>query len=496
MNKLALALLLSFAPFLAADETLPKADTILDRFVEVTGGKATFEKHHNEVMHGNLEFTGKGVKGTITVYQTEPAKIHAVIEIDGIGRIDSGSNGEVAWENSALQGARIKSGVEKADTFRDATFNAALKWRDLYVKAETTGTETVDGHECYKVVLTPKEGNPTTQFFDKKTGYLIKTATTRATPMGDISAEVFAADYRKEGDVIAAHKLTNKFAGQEFQITVASVEFNAEIPKSQFELPDEVQALLKKQSGTTVAAAAPAATPTTTPANGGKLTLYMTGKPVATENYTIQKANGKIDINGSANVALGPIKISIDQFEIVTDDQFHPLDAAAKGKLGQQTMNVKTTFADGKAKNEMDTGQGPQTKEDQASADALVVSRNFPLFPWSLLAMRADLKTHDPQQIPVYVLGQAEVVGTVVFKGKETVEFAGKTAELNHLNATGTPPDGPPISLDFWIDDNRNLIKIAVPSQGIEGYQEGFERKAPPEAPKADTPKPAQPPQE
>ena len=61
------------------------------------------------------------------------------------------------------------------------------------------------------------------------------------------------------------------------------------------------------------------------------------------------------------------------------------------------------------------------------------------------------------------------------FKGREKVDFAGKSAELNHLAANGTSPQGQAISLDFWVDDNRKLIKIAVPSQGVEAYQEGFE---------------------
>ena len=38
MNKLALSILLSSMPFFAADETLPKADTVLDHYVEVIGG--------------------------------------------------------------------------------------------------------------------------------------------------------------------------------------------------------------------------------------------------------------------------------------------------------------------------------------------------------------------------------------------------------------------------------------------------------------------------
>ena len=61
MNKLAFALLFTAGPFFAVADELPKAGTILDRFVEVVGGKAAFEKHHNEVMHGNMEFDRPGM---------------------------------------------------------------------------------------------------------------------------------------------------------------------------------------------------------------------------------------------------------------------------------------------------------------------------------------------------------------------------------------------------------------------------------------------------
>ena len=487
MNKFALALLLSSVPVFCADDALPKAETILDRSVEVTGGKPAFEKRHNEVMHGSMEFSGRGIKGTMTVYQAEPDKNVAIIEIEGIGKIESGSNGEIAWENSALQGPRIKQGDEKAGSLRDGTFNAALNWRKLYTKAETAGAETVEGHECYKVVLTPKEGKPTAEFFDKKTGLMIKTMVTRNTPMGEISAEVVADDYRKEGDVIIPHKLINRAAGQEFLIQVESVEVNVNMPKDRFDLPPEIQAILKK-APQPAAKPAPASAPVATSAGtGGKLNIFMAGKPMATETYTVDKSDGKIAVSGSGNAAIGPMKIDIEQFKVVTDDKYQPLEALAKAKLGQIQMNVKTTFADGKASNEIDSGQGPKNKEDAVSAGAIVVNANLPLFPWSFLAMRADLKNQDPQQFPIYVLGQAEVVGTVVFKGRETVEFANKTAELNHITMDGKTPQGQAISLDFWLDDSRKVIKIAVPSQGVEAYQDGFDRKAPPEAPKPET---------
>jgi outer membrane lipoprotein-sorting protein len=43
-----------------------------------------------------------------------------------------------------------------------------------------------------------------------------------------------------------AHKVTQKGAGQEVSITIDSVKYNAEIPKGQFDVPDEIKALMKK----------------------------------------------------------------------------------------------------------------------------------------------------------------------------------------------------------------------------------------------------------
>ena len=44
----------------AADEPLPKAETILDRHVEVTGGKAAYQKRKSEIATGTLKFAAQG----------------------------------------------------------------------------------------------------------------------------------------------------------------------------------------------------------------------------------------------------------------------------------------------------------------------------------------------------------------------------------------------------------------------------------------------------
>src|SRR5690242_1955488 len=97
------AVVLATGARLAADD-LPKADTILDKYIEATGGKAAYEKNHTEVSTGSMEFVGKGIKGAISSYRAEPNKSYTEIDIAGIGKVKEGSDGTIAWSLSAMQG--------------------------------------------------------------------------------------------------------------------------------------------------------------------------------------------------------------------------------------------------------------------------------------------------------------------------------------------------------------------------------------------------------
>src|SRR5579862_2089892 len=185
-RRLALAGLLACAlPAFSADPPAP--ETILDRFVEVTGGKAAYEKRKTEVVHGTVEFAAVGLKGTMVEYFEEPGKFYMAMELAGIGKIESGLTDGVAWESSVLQGARIKTGEEKAQALREAAMNSFFHWREIYPKTEYAGEEAVSGEACYKVVLTPAEGKPETMYFEKKSGLMRKSAVVAASQLGDLA---------------------------------------------------------------------------------------------------------------------------------------------------------------------------------------------------------------------------------------------------------------------------------------------------------------------
>ncbi len=237
------------ASALSLAQPLPKAETILDHYVEVTGGKAAYEQHKTEVLSGTIVFPAQGLTGQLTRYSATPDKEYSMVELGPIGKIESGVANGIAWERSVILGPRLKDGDEKNQAMREGRFNAPLEWRKIFSKVETTGVETAEGEECYKVLLTPAAGKPETQFYSKKSGLLVKTTATAASPMGEISAEVTVSEYKNFGGVLMPTRSKQKAGGQELEVSVSNVGVNEALPPDIFNPPADVKALIDKRKG-------------------------------------------------------------------------------------------------------------------------------------------------------------------------------------------------------------------------------------------------------
>jgi hypothetical protein len=235
----------------AKPANLPKAETVLDQYVEATGGREAQEKIKNRVTKGTFEITGAGITAEMTVYAARPNKSYFVLESPALGKIERGTVDDIAWEMSLTGGPSLKEGAEKADLLREATFDKFINWQKLYAKAECAGEETVDGQPSYKVVLTLKDGKPQTYWFDKSSHLITKVTMNVQTAMGEIPVESHLSDYRKVGDILIPHKIRTVLLGQERVTTVKSVDQNVDLPADRFDPPKEVQELVKKAKTTT-----------------------------------------------------------------------------------------------------------------------------------------------------------------------------------------------------------------------------------------------------
>jgi len=243
---LASALLFGTGGAFAADGDLPSAETILDRNVEANGGRAAYEKRHSTCRVEDFEVVNTPIKGTMTTYGQAPDKKYSEIDIPMVGKFRQGSDGRIAWSLSEMAGPKLLEGEERAIALISGRFNNELYWRELYKRVETVGMEDVDGKPAYIVVRTPKEGKPVTEYFDAATFLTVKGVMKLQTADGEIRAEVFPSDYRKEGGIMVPHKVVTKSAGQERVITLRTFTVNEEAPAGTFDIPAEIRALLKQ----------------------------------------------------------------------------------------------------------------------------------------------------------------------------------------------------------------------------------------------------------
>jgi hypothetical protein len=230
----------------AADEKLPTADAVLDRYIEVTGGKAAYEKRKSEVATVGVEIVGQGIKGTMTRYADQSNNSYMAGELEGVGKIEEGVFNGQAWEVNPMMGPRLKSGEENATAIRDSRFNGPLEWKKLY-KAEVAGVEKAGDEDAYKLVMTPVgDGRPQTMWFNKKTGFLTRMERTIVSPMGEVTVQQTLSDYQPMGSTLAPKKVTQNIMGTQIDVTIQNVKEDEEIPASRFEPPAEIKKLMAK----------------------------------------------------------------------------------------------------------------------------------------------------------------------------------------------------------------------------------------------------------
>lgn len=248
--KIGNALLAAAGCALAAfAQELPKAETLFDKYVEATGGKAAYEKRRTESGKGIVKMAAAGVTGTVEIFSAAPNSQVIVMDVQGVGKIEQGTDGVNAWELSAVMGPRVKDGAEKAEALREAIFNMPINWQKVYAKVETAAEETVEGIACYRVTATPRgPGKPESYWFDKKTGYTVKIKRTAMTSMGEIPAEIVLRDFKPAGGILQPMTMVQRAGGQEVIIQLQTVTPNAVIPKTRFEPPAEIRQLMTKKA--------------------------------------------------------------------------------------------------------------------------------------------------------------------------------------------------------------------------------------------------------
>ena len=114
--------------------------------------------------------------------------------------------------------------------------------------------------------------------------------------------------------------------------------------------------------------------------------VFLQSRPIGREEFSlIRQADGWI-LRGSSRIG-PPIDIVTRSAEIHYTSDWKPTRAEIEGTSRGQEVVTKTTFAGGKANNELTFAGKPSSKVDEVTADTLVLS-NALLTSYAVLARR------------------------------------------------------------------------------------------------------------
>lgn len=243
-RRAGLALCLALAlPAAAAAQQLPPAKQLIDRYVEVTGGRDAYMKHRTRTTEIELEMPAMGMKMPMRVVQSAPNRMVSQAEMPGeAGTMRSGYDGTVGWQINPMAGPALMSGGELEQTVQQAEFYGTLNYDKLYRTMETTERTEMGGRPCYRVKLVTASGRESWQCFDTETGLMVASGGKQESQMGTIDMTTLLSDYKEFDGVRIPTRATAQMMGQQMVTTIKSVS-HAPVDASTFALPQEIQAL-------------------------------------------------------------------------------------------------------------------------------------------------------------------------------------------------------------------------------------------------------------
>jgi hypothetical protein len=230
----------------ASAEPMPPARDIIDRHIKAVGGKEAILARTSAHIKGTVSMPSTGMTGTLEIFAAKPDRVFTRTTLQGIGEIQEGYDGKVAWSISPMMGASILDGKQLEQRKFESDFYSDLKPNERYKSITTLEKTTFAGRPCYKLRFVKPSGDEEFEFFDVESGLRAGGTSIRETPMGAMNSSITVSDYKKFGSVLEPTTMKVEIMGGMQQIvqTIETIEYNNVNP-SVFELPAQIKAILK-----------------------------------------------------------------------------------------------------------------------------------------------------------------------------------------------------------------------------------------------------------
>ncbi len=242
----AVAFMCTVSPLLAQQGSvpMPSGAEIRERYVNALGGEAALRTPSSSHAVGLLEIPAQGLTASMEVFASAPNKLYTEMNMPGVGRITSGFNGAVGWTMNPIMGPVLLEGANLNQVRQQADFYSVLEPEAYIESFEPVGRTQFEGIDCYEVKVVTTWDEEYTEFYEVETGLLRGNVRKQETAMGSVEATAVIDEYSAFGGILVPSRVIQRAMAMETILTVSSVDYDL-VDESLFEIPKEVQALLK-----------------------------------------------------------------------------------------------------------------------------------------------------------------------------------------------------------------------------------------------------------
>ena len=195
-------------------------------------------------------------------------------------------------------------------------------------------------------------------------------------------------------------------------------------------------------------------------------TIYIRSTPVGTEQVTVNRS-----VNGIVVSSIGrtgaPVDIVLRQFNARYDTNWRPvelsIDATVRGKastlhavVAGQTVTTDIT----------QEGAPPLHSTDPIDPQALLMPNPF-IAPYEAIAART-LTATEGTTLMLFQPGQGSFTALVGPSAQERIQTVERVIDARRTRLTFQIASMPPTETEIWADENGRLLRLRVPSQGLE----------------------------
>jgi hypothetical protein len=252
------------APAPAPPKDLPAAADVIAAAIDAMGGKEAIAKIESTRVK-MLMVTPMGDLN-MDMYSAKPAKFLVKQSMAGMGETTVGSDGTTGWMHNPMMGGHRLLEPDQAEQMETQAniFSLVLNLEEQYPTIETVDRVQFGGEEANKLRLVDKNLDERFALFSVKDKLMLGVEMTEDGPMGEQKVALSLGEWKQFDAVKLFTRLSFDQMGMPMEMNLTEVEFN-KVEPSTFDLPAEVQELVKARDAAPASAPSPAPAPPPAP---------------------------------------------------------------------------------------------------------------------------------------------------------------------------------------------------------------------------------------